>query len=102
MQDLKVKDILFFSLIDKYKETGEDEHYLAKFKEWQAKTDHQFVESCGKFKVGDLIEFTAGYNNDIRYTTEILALDGDGNIFLLWDCYWFPIKDEESRKIIKK
>jgi hypothetical protein len=101
MKDLKVKDLFFSSLIDKYEETGEAAHYREKFEEWKSKTDHKFVESHGKYSVGDIIEFTAGYNNDIRYTTEILGLDESGNIFLLWDCYWFPIKDEESRCIKK-
>ena len=52
------------------------------------------------FKVGDTIEFMGGYNKDICYTTIILGFDKDGDIYPLWDCYWFPIRlSDENRKI---
>ena len=52
----------------------------------------------GKFSRGDVIEFWGGYNNDIRYTAEISGTIND-EIYLIWDCYWFPIRDENNRDI---
>ena len=53
------------------------------------------------FKVGDIIEFFGGYNGDIRYRAEILGFDKDGDIYLYWDSYWFPIRNDNARKINK-
>lgn len=53
-----------------------------------------------KFKVGQVIWFTAGYNSDIRYKTEITGFSDSGDIYLLWDCYWFPIQDDVNRDIV--
>lgn len=52
-----------------------------------------------KFKIGEIISFWGGYNNDIRYKSFITGFGKDGEIYVLWDCYWFPIKDEPKRKI---
>lgn len=65
-----------------------------KIKDLELLTEHP------KFKVGQVIWFTAGYNNDIRYKTSITGFDKDGDIYLLWDCYWFPIRDEQDRDIV--
>lgn len=42
-------------------------------------------------KVGDVISFMAGYNDDIKYISEILGFSSDGRAFMLWDCYWSNI-----------
>lgn len=55
-------------------------------------------DSHPKFKKGDVIDFWGGYNNDIRYRSYITGFDGD-DIFIFWDCYWYPIKDESKRDI---
>lgn len=52
-----------------------------------------------KFRVGDTIQFIGGYNNDILFTSKITGFDNDGGIYVVWDCYWFPIRDEEKRQI---
>ena len=54
----------------------------------------------GRFKAGDIVEFTAGYYDHIRYTSEILGFDADGDIYILWECYWSPIRDEPARNIV--
>lgn len=54
-----------------------------------------------KFKVGDKILFIAGYYNHLEFKSEILGFDDDGGIYVLWDCYWFPIFDNEIRNIRK-
>lgn len=51
-----------------------------------------------KFKVGDTIEFFTGTNDDIRARSTIKGLDGD-DIYVYNDCYWFPIQDDNRRKI---
>ena len=53
------------------------------------------------FKIGDIISFYGGYNGDILYKSEIVGFDGNRSIYVLWDCYWSPIRDEEKRKITK-
>jgi hypothetical protein len=91
---------LHINLLDKYAEFNDE--YRAKFDEYKSRIDGFSTESAnGKLKAGDVIEFTGGYNNDIRYTTEVLGFDKDGDIYVLWDAFWYPIRDEESRTIKK-
>lgn len=53
-----------------------------------------------RYKVGQIIEFNGGYDNDIRMKSRITGFDDEGwNIYVLWDCYWYSIKDEERRNI---
>ena len=61
-----------------------------------------------KFKVGDVIEFWAGFYGDIRYKSKIIGfgkseekLIKNNEIYVLWDCWWFPIRDDSSRDIEK-
>lgn len=60
-----------------------------------------FTESHQKFKIGDVIEFFGGYYGNILYRTEILGFDKEGTIFLLWESYWYGIRDTEKRNIKK-
>ena len=93
-------NMLHINLLDKYSKNGDAKLYRQKFEEFKHKIDG-FKESSDdlKYSVGDIIEFTSGYNDDIRYTTEILGFDSDNEIYLLWDAYWAPIKDNEIRDI---
>ena len=50
------------------------------------------------FKVGDVIEFFTGYNDDIRAKAKIKGIDGD-DLYVFTDSYWFPIQDDVIRKI---
>lgn len=97
----QVEGFLFVDLKSKYETNGFDLECRDKFAEFKHKIDG-FKESHGKFKVGDLIYFYGGFNDDILYLTEILGFGKDGDIYLLWDCYWFPIKDEPIRGIAIK
>lgn len=54
-----------------------------------------------KFSVGEVIEFWTGYSDDIRACATIKAINGD-DIYVYDDCYWFPIKDDDKRKITKQ
>lgn len=58
-----------------------------------------YTDQHPDFKIGDSISFWSGYNNDIRYTSEILGFDTDGDIYVLWDCYWSPISNNKEREI---
>lgn len=51
-----------------------------------------------ELKVGQTIAINFGYNNDIRGEFKITAIEGD-DIYLDWDCYWFPIKNDERRNV---
>ena len=52
-----------------------------------------------KYKIGDIIEFYGGYNEDILYRSEIIGFGSNNDIFVLWDCFWFPITDNKQRNI---
>lgn len=51
-----------------------------------------------KFKVGDVIQFMTGYNDDIPAQAKIKGINGD-EIYVYNDCYWFPIKDTTQYNI---
>lgn len=54
-----------------------------------------------EFKVGDVIQFMTGYNNDLLAQASIKGIDGN-DLYVYNDCYWFPIQaDDPSRKIVK-
>lgn len=59
-----------------------------------------FHKKEGSFQVGDKVMFCGGLNGEIKYISEILGFDKDGDCYVLWDCYWFPIKIEE--RLIKR
>ena len=83
-----------FNLIEKYEANkAEWSNKIVKFKD--------FTIDNPKFKIGDRIQFIGGYNNDMIFITEILGFSEDGDIYVLWDSFWFPIKDNEQRKISK-
>lgn len=63
------------------------------------KSNYGTEHSHPRFKRGDIVEYWAGYNDDIRFSTEVLSFDSKGGIYLLWDTYWVPIFDDESRSI---
>lgn len=52
-----------------------------------------------KFRVGQVIQFWTGYNNDIRAQAVIKGIEG-GNLYVYNDAFWFPIQDDETRKIV--
>lgn len=56
----------------------------------------------GDLKKGDVITFYAGYNSDILYKSMITGFDQDGDIYVLWDCYWSPIRLNDVNRKIKK
>jgi hypothetical protein len=59
----------------------------------------RLIDKHPKFKVGQTISFMSGYNDDINYVTKIIGFDDDKNIYVYWDCYWFPIKDNSIKNI---
>jgi hypothetical protein len=61
----------------------------------------QFFQYHTKFKIGDIISFYGGYNDDIQFKSKIIGFSNDGGIFVIWDCYWLPIYDNDIRKIVK-
>lgn len=52
-----------------------------------------------RFKTGQTIQFLGGYAGNILFQSEITGFDEDGGIYIVWDCYWFAIKDEVKRQI---
>lgn len=90
---------LMVNLLEKYNEETQRE-YTEAFDKYKAKIKG-FKESHEHLKVGDIIELIAGNNYDIKYTTKILGFDSDGDIYLLWDCYWSPIRLSDPNRKIK-
>lgn len=95
-----IDDVLHVNLLTR-NTNGNNDSIREKFETYKSKIKG-FKDTDGTFHIGDIIEFSAGYDNDIRYTTEILGFDEDGGIYLLWDSYWFPIQNDERRTIILK
>lgn len=81
-----------FNLIEKY--TSQKQEWSDKIKNYKTFTTHH-----PDFKIGDIISFIGGYDSNIVYETEILGFDVDGEIYVLWDCYWFSIKNDANRNI---
>ena len=60
------------------------------------------------FKIGDIIQFWTGYYNDILVKSKIIGFgksnseqETNDNIFIFWDCWWSPIKNDSNRDIKK-
>lgn len=95
--------MLHVDLMNKYKD-GQDETIEKGFEKMKVKIEG-FTERNEKhdLKVGDVIEFTGGYDEDIRFTTRILGFNDENKAYVLWDAFWFPINlDDRSIKVIKR
>jgi hypothetical protein len=79
-------------LLEKYKDNTDLFDKVVIFMTEQLEMKHP------DYKVGQLISFMGGYNNDINYITKIIGFTGN-QIYVYWDCYWFPITNEPSREI---
>ena len=73
-------------------------------KKWIAERAERLgmTDTNGTLKAGDVVSFLSGYNNDIRYTTEIVAFDKDGLAYLVWDCWWVGIDLTERKYRLTK
>ena len=70
-----------------------------KFNEWKSKL--KFIANVNyKFDLatGDKILFKNGY--DVEMISEIIGFNEDGDAYMLWDCYWFPVRLQD--RLIKK
>jgi len=111
-QSLKQHNITQNEIIEVYnKKTGENhpffnneiedlivksENLRNKITKWNKDNNHN--DKHKNFKVGDKITFLSGYYNNIKYKSEIMGIQGE-DIYLLWDCFWFAIKNEKKRNI---
>lgn len=75
------------------------ESYKSDFRKWASKRSHIMTDKHPDFEIGQKIQFNGGLNNDIRYTTKIIGFGIDEEIYVNWDCYWFPIKNTPKRNI---
>lgn len=81
------------NLIERYGDDNQIKQGIKKLK---------LLSDFGEFKKGDIITFYAGYNKDILYKSVITGFDNDGDIYVLWDCYWAPIRLNDVNRKIKK
>lgn len=80
--------------IEIYTKHWRDKLLLEKIKELKLHQKHS------KFQVGQTISFLTGIDRDTRIVTKITGFSKDGKeIFVLWDCYWYGIQDDETRQI---
>lgn len=89
------------NLLSKYSYDKQQE-YIQSFENFKEKITG-FVDTNTEhdLSVGDIIQFKNGY--DIEIITQILGFDSDGDCYLLWDCYWSPIRlNERFTKLINK
>jgi len=89
-QKFKNKDFPVINLLEKSKIYNAE--YEQKFELYKQKIKG-FTNINKEFnlKTGDIIKFISGHNDDIIYISKILGFDSDGEAYMLWDCYWFPI-----------
>lgn len=52
------------------------------------------------FKIGDIIQFMTGANDDILAQAKIKGINGQ-DLYVYNDCFWFPIQNDSRRKIKK-
>jgi len=81
-----------FNLTEKYKSDSSIIRGIEKMK---------LTSNHSKFKIGDVIQFYGGYNNNILFQSKITGFDKNGGIYVLWDCYWFPINMADVKRKIK-
>ena len=60
------------------------------------------LNTNGKYNAGDIITFYGGYTGDILFKSKITGFDKEGDIYVLWDCYWAPIRLNDVNRKIKK
>lgn len=90
METTKEQAQAVWDLDDTQHKNREVAHYMAKHGNDNGKHN--------KFTIGDVIEFYTGYNDDIRASASIKGINGN-DIYVYNDCYWFPIQDDNRRKI---
>lgn len=92
------KQIKPINLLEKYSDEQKTE-FVSEFLNFKEKiTGFVTTNSEYDLSVGDIILFKNGF--DIEMITEVLGFDSDGDCYLLWDCYWAPIRLGE--RFIKK
>lgn len=87
----KIKDISKFpviNLLEKYKNSNFEQEFEVYKQKIKGFTN---VNEKFNLKTGDIIKFISGENQDMIYISKILGFDSDGEAYILWDCYWFPI-----------
>lgn len=89
-------NISMLNLAEKHKD---DEILLDKIEAYKIKKKLLDKHPTLNIKVNDLISFWGGFHNNFRYTSKIYGFDEDGDIYVIWDCYWFPLKDDNERQI---
>lgn len=90
------------NLLEKYSDSLYDD-VKSRMNDWleQKKDEHKASSDKHDFKVGDTVVIISGYDNNIHYTTKIIAINKyTDHLYLYWDCYWVDI-DIERRRVRK-
>lgn len=96
------KKYIEVNLLERYSDSLYDD-LKGQINSWleQKKDEHKASSDKHDFKVGDTVVIVAGYNEDIYYTTKVIAIDKHtDDLYLFWDCYWLYI--ESTKRNISK
>lgn len=87
-----------FNLIDKYNNSTIREEFEIFKNKLKERNNFSEENKSLNLKIGDVVTFIGGYDNDIEFTSEILGFTSEGKAFVLWDCFWLDIDLIERRK----
>lgn len=87
-----------FNLIDKYNNSTIREEFEIFKNKLKERNNFSEENKSLNLKIGDVVTFMGGYDNDIEFTSEILGFTSEGKAFVLWDCFWLDIDLIERRK----
>lgn len=57
--------------------------------------------SLWDIEAGDTLIFKNGYGVRMKTTVVGFARGASGEIYLDWDCYWFPIREDRIESVIR-
>jgi len=82
-------------MIDLIKKYSQDKQLLREIEEFSS----GLLESHEDLKKGDIVTFKGGHDGNIDFKSQLIGFDKNGNSYVVWDCYWFPLN--ESRNLEK-
>ena len=95
----KLKDFPFIktyiNLLGKSDKVKSEEKLIQEYKAGNSNEIYTDYNAEFDLSAGDIVTIRAGYNSDIAYTTKIWGFDSEGLAYVIWDCYWVPLRLSE-------
>lgn len=83
------------NLIERYKGTATEAQAVE-----YASDRLNFSSDTLNLRAGDTVSFVGGHDLEFLYTTKVIGVDSNDNVYVLWDCYWLPL-NVTQRKLKK-